>query len=233
MNDDARLESALIGWSTGHAALIACAAAAVALGTPFALLSASAGLSFAVLLYLGRGRWTPRERFGCANALTFARIAGILALPWLPAGLPAAVAALVLFALDGVDGRIARRAGAAGPFGAFADKEGDALLVLVLCLLLYRLPNGLGAWVLVAGLLRYAFVLFVALARPPQRQEERTPKGAWIAGLTTAALIVAAAAYPAYLAQAGWLVAAMTLVLCYSFAESTYRIYSPAAAQVE
>jgi len=233
MDEEVDLQDALIGWSIGHAALLACAAAAVALGMPFAILSASAGLSFAALLYRCRGRWTPRGRFGRANALTFARIGGILALPWLPAGPLVAIVALCLFALDGADGWIARRAGLAGAFGAFADKEGDALLVLVLCLLLYRLPGGLGAWVLVPGLLRYAFVLFVALARPPQRQEARTAKGAWIAGLMTLSLIAAAAAYPAHVSYASWLVAAMTVALCYSFAESTYRIYSPAAPQPE
>ena len=82
---------------------------------------------------------------------------------------------------------------------------------------------------LIPGLLRYAFVLLVALARPPRRQEVRTARGVWIAGLTTFALIVALAAYPGHIAHAGWLVAAVTVALCYSFADSTRRIYALAA----
>ena len=233
MNEDVRLENALVGWSTGNAAALVVASGAVLAGLPLALLSVTAALSFAALLYANRGRWTPRGRFGSANAVTFARIAGILALPWMRPGPIAAAAALALFALDGMDGWIARRTGLAGPFGAFADKEGDALLVLILCLLLYRLPGGLGPWVLIPGLLRYAFVLLVALARPPRRQEVRTARGVWIAGLTTFVLIVALAAYPGHVVHAGWLVAAVTVALCYSFADSACRIYALGAPRAK
>ena len=151
----------LLSWSIAHAALLLSVAAAVAAGAPLLLLSACAAISFAALLYRSRGRWTPAGGFGAANAVTFARLAGILALPWLDP-FPLACLALALLMLDGVDGWLARRSGLASEFGEFADKESDALLVLMLCLVLYRLPAGLGAWILVAGLLRYVFVLFVA-----------------------------------------------------------------------
>jgi phosphatidylglycerophosphate synthase len=177
------------------------------------------------VFYRCRGRWTPESRFGAANAVTAARIAGILALPALPPGPLAGAWALALFALDGLDGRLARRHGHAGPFGEFADKEGDAFLVLMICLLLYRLPADIAPWILVPGLLRYAFVLFIALAKPPLPQEVRTRKGAWIAGLMTASLVAALAAYPEYLQYALAPVAVMTIVLCYSFIDSTIRLF--------
>jgi phosphatidylglycerophosphate synthase len=228
------IEPDLIRWSTGNAGALALAGGACALGAPLGLLSAVGAITFAALVYRFRRRWTPSGHFGAANAVTFARIAGILGLPALPPGLPAAAVALGLFALDGVDGRIARRQQLAGPFGEFADKEGDALLVLMLCLLLYRVPGGLGPWILLPGMLRYAFVLFVALAEPPHcREEPRSAKGAWIAGLITSSLIVAVAAYPAYLEPAAWLAAAATAALCYSFADSTCRLYAKQATEAK
>ena len=233
MNRSPDLQSGLIRWSTFHAGVIALAAAAAVIGAPLWVLSAAGGISFAAVLYCCRGRWTPDGRFGAANAVTFARIAGILALPAFAPGPLAGAFAAALFALDGVDGWLARRAGPTGAFGEFADKEGDALLVLMRCVLLYRLPEGFGPWVLVAGMLRYAFVLFVALARPPLRQEVRTRKGAWIAGLMTVSLVIALAAYPGYVRYASWLVAAMTMLLVYSFAESTVRVYGERALEAK
>jgi phosphatidylglycerophosphate synthase len=229
MDRNLPLQYELIRWSTCHAAVIALAGAAAAMGFPVWILSAAAAASFGILLYRCRGLWTPGGHLGPANAVTFARIAGIVALPGFAPGPLAGALALALFALDGVDGWLARRGGDAGAFGAFADKEGDALLVIMLCVLLYRLPEGAGAWILVPGMLRYAFVLFVAVARPPLAQEVRTRKGAWIAGLMSLSLIAAFAAYPSHFRYALLLVAATTLLLCYSFADSTVRMYDKGA----
>jgi phosphatidylglycerophosphate synthase len=233
MNHSVPLQTELIRWSTCHAAAIGLAGAAAAAGASVWILSAAAAASFAVLLYRFRGRWTPGGQFGPANAVTFTRIAGILLLPGFVPGPLVGLLALALFALDGVDGWLARRAGVAGAFGEFADKEGDALLVLMLCVLLYRLPQGIRPWILVPGMLRYAFVLFVAVARPPLEQEVRTRKGAWIAGLMTVSLVVAVASYPSHIQYALWLVAAMTLLLCYSFADSTLRVYGKSALEAK
>jgi phosphatidylglycerophosphate synthase len=227
------LQAELIRWSTCHAAGIGLAGAAAAAGFPVWILSAAAAVSFAALLYRCRGRWTPGGHLGPANAVTFARIAGILLLPGFVPGPRVGASALALFALDGVDGWLARRAGLASAFGEFADKEGDALLVLMLCVLLYRLPQAIHPWILVPGMLRYAFVLFVAVARPPLEQEVRTRKGAWIAGLMTLSLVAAVAAYPSHVRYALWLVAAMTLLLCYSFVDSTLRVYGKGALEAK
>jgi phosphatidylglycerophosphate synthase len=60
-------------------------------------------------------------------------------------------------ALDGVDGALARRRGLTTPFGARFDMETDALTILILCALAWRFERA-GAWVMLGGLLRYAFV---------------------------------------------------------------------------
>jgi len=226
------LPSALLSWSSVHAALLLSAAAAVAAGAPLSLPSACAAISFAALIYLCRGRWTPAGRFGAANAITFMRLGGILALPALDP-FPLACLALALFMLDGIDGWLARRSGLASEFGEYADKESDALLVLMLCLLLYRLPAGPGAWILVPGLLRYLFVLFVAVARPPVAHEHRSVRAGWISVLMILSLIACFATYPAQLAYTSALAATMTLLLCASFAESTCRLYRLAGVRAQ
>jgi phosphatidylglycerophosphate synthase len=60
--------------------------------------------------------------------------------------------------LDGVDGWLARRSRMASRFGARFDMETDALLILTLAVLAWQFGKA-GAWVLLSGLLRYAFVL--------------------------------------------------------------------------
>ena len=45
----------------------------------------------------------------------------------------------------------------------------------------------------------------------------------------TASLVVALASYPGYVRYAVWLVAAMTALLVYSFADSTFRVYGERA----
>ena len=148
----------------------------------------------------------------------------MLVLPWLAPGQIVYWGA-VLFAMDGVDGWIARRAGLAGEFGEFIDKESDAFLTLMLCLVLYRLPESFGPWILLPGLLRYLFVLFVKFAKPPQAKEQRTQKARWILFFMMLALLVSFAAYPSYLDYCRPLAALMTLMLTYSFAESLYLMY--------
>jgi phosphatidylglycerophosphate synthase len=59
--------------------------------------------------------------------------------------------------LDIADGWVARRTGTATPLGARFDLEVDAVLVMVLAVLAWAWGKA-GAWVLVSGLLRYAFV---------------------------------------------------------------------------
>ena len=67
------------------------------------------------------------------------------------------LAATTATVLDGVDGWLARRTKMASAFGARFDMEVDALLILALSILVWRHAKA-GAWVLAAGLLRYAFI---------------------------------------------------------------------------
>ena len=166
-----------------------------------------------------------RRNFGAANRITLLRGALTAILSGAAAAGPAldtdhfwiaTGGAVFALALDGVDGWIARRTGQADAFGARFDMEVDALLILVLSVLLWT-GNRAGIWVLVAGLLRYAFVLagrawpWVARPLPPRRRRQ----AACAAGvaLLTAALVPA---LPAGIATAA--AATGTALLAASFA---------------
>ena len=106
----------------------------------------------------------PADRLGPANQLTLARavmvalMAAFLGEPAATAyGLPLAFVGGLAFGLDWLDGRIARATGWSSPFGARLDMELDSLFVMVTAGLLWSMGYA-GAWVLLAGLARYAFI---------------------------------------------------------------------------
>ena len=152
-------------WSRRHAALmVAGCAVSAAWGRPWPLALAAVP-SFGVWLWRSRGTFTPRGDFGAGNAVTALRLAMTLALgvvgpDWPGLALAAALAAQAL--LDAVDGWLARRLGAASVFGAAFDMETDALLILIAAMQLWQ-RGRLGVWILSAGLLRYAYVLSLAI----------------------------------------------------------------------
>jgi phosphatidylglycerophosphate synthase len=136
----------------------------------------------AVLLWLAR--WSAGPTFGAANAVTLVRAVLVLlllaalgsavtsALGWLLVAV-----AIVAVALDGVDGALARGRGEQSDFGARFDMETDALLILVLAALVWQHDKA-GAWVLLAGLLRYLFVAasyawpWLSASLPPSRRRQ-------------------------------------------------------------
>jgi len=197
---------------------------ATAAGLPLWLLPLCGFYSFTVLLYRCRGQWTPEGRFGAANTVSVLRLCGMLVLPSLT---PTQIfyAGVILLVMDGVDGWIARRTGLAGEFGEFIDKESDAYFTLILCLLLYRLPSGFGAWILATGLLRYGFVLFIKFAKPPEQKERSSAMACWISVFMFLILLVSFLAYPGYLEYCRVPAALMTLLLVYSFAVSVHQMY--------
>lgn len=164
-----------------------------------------AALAFAAIgaaVWLGwrltrQGGW-----LGPANRVTLAR-AGLVALlaGLVPAagtgvhiGWPCALA-LAALALDGVDGAVARRTGSASAFGARFDMELDAALALVLAISVVAWDRA-GAWVLLLGVPRYAFVAaaraWPVLRRPLAPSRRRRV----ICVIQVAALVVSLAPWP-------------------------------------
>ena len=163
-------------------ALATAARAGLPLGDRYPLKAAAL---FAAIVGLSIGflrQHHPFERFGAANQITTGRailvvlVAALVGEAQAPAVAGAAVAASVAATLlDGVDGWLARRHGIASRFGARFDMEIDALLILALSVLAWRHDKA-GAWVVLSGLLRYAFVVAGVAApwlRAPLRPSRR------------------------------------------------------------
>jgi phosphatidylglycerophosphate synthase len=165
-------------------ALATAARAALPLGDRYPL---KAALLFAGIMGLSIGflqQHHPFARFGAANQITTLRailvalVAGLVGEPRLAAVAVAAVgASAAVTLLDGVDGWLARRDHIASRFGARFDMEVDALLILALSVLAWRHDKA-GAWVVLSGVLRYAFVAAGAVAPwlrealPPSRRRQ-------------------------------------------------------------
>ena len=119
----------------------------------------------AALVLRGLPQYHPFHSIGSANHATIARGMLVILLAALlgeHGGPVIQVLALAVGAiaaiLDGVDGWLARKTNMASRFGARFDMETDALLIFVLAALAWQFDKA-GVWVLISGLLRYAFVL--------------------------------------------------------------------------
>ncbi|MGC4894631.1 CDP-alcohol phosphatidyltransferase family protein [Micromonospora sp. DT31] len=136
---------------------------------------------------LGPADWVTLTRATLAGgvaALTVDSFRGPVVVPVL-----AALAAVAL-SLDWVDGQVARRTGTTSALGARFDMEVDSFLVLVLC---GYVADQVGAWVLVIGVMRYAFL---AAARVLPWMRGSLPPRYWrkaVAATQGIALVVVAA----------------------------------------
>jgi phosphatidylglycerophosphate synthase len=151
------------------AALAACVLISRGSFSPIFAIAALGTYSGAGVLIAARiAAFHPHARFGAANAMTLARLvltclfAGLAAeLVFRPENLPSSLAWVFV--------AIARRLNLVSPFGSRFDMETDALQILLLSILAYLLGKA-GAWVLLAGLLRYIYVaggwVWPALAKP-------------------------------------------------------------------
>ena len=171
--------SAAVNVALALAVLTAVAGAAayrLALGPPFVVKAVGTFVVGALLMLTMLQAHRPHERFGPANQVTLARailvalLAGLIGERAVSTS-PGFVLLLAIpaLALDGLDGWLARRTRMQSAFGARFDMETDALLVMVLCVLAWE-GGKAGAWILLAGLLRYLFVAAGAvlpwMARP-------------------------------------------------------------------
>jgi len=164
--------------------------------SPWPLLGGG-GVLLAGLVVMARGDWTPHGPFGPANWVTGARAVLLAGLPLAAEHGGAAVlgGSLLFVAGDGLDGWLARRTGQASAFGAFFDKETDALFLLLLCALA-AFEGRLSLWILGVGLLRYGFVVVVFLLDPPDKTEDRSTLARYLYGTMVAALLFSFLPYP-------------------------------------
>jgi phosphatidylglycerophosphate synthase len=175
------------------------------------------------------GESHPFRHFGGANAVTTTRavlvalVAGLVGREISESVMWGVEALVVLVAvLDGADGWLASRTQMASAFGARFDMETDAFFVLVLSVLVWESDKA-GAWVLLCGAMRYAFVgagqvvPWLAGPLPPTRRGKTVAIGQFV-GL---ALVLA----PIVSQPASSTIAAVTLIaLAWSFAVDVRRL---------
>ena len=145
------------------AALLGVVSATAGLGAAGWITGLATGSAAPALLVTARRR-SDQPAVLPADWVTLTRlllIAGVTGLVADSFSRPVSITALVTLsavalALDAVDGQVARRTGTATPLGARIDGEADAFLILVLSI---AVSQDYGAWVLVIGAARYAFLL--------------------------------------------------------------------------
>ncbi|HEY2409716.1 MAG TPA: CDP-alcohol phosphatidyltransferase family protein [Polyangiaceae bacterium] len=223
----AQAERTLEAWSRGHALLALCAAlAAWQLGKLWPL-SLEAALAFPILIFRHLPVATPSGRLGAANSVTALRL---LLMLWLAlrsndlGSLVTGAGVGLVFALDAVDGWLARQRNEASEFGAHFDMETDALLVQLSAFMLLRQGQA-GLWILLAGALRYLYVIATWLMPPPAGDPGRSRLGRYVFSfyMTSAIacfLVPRAISLP-------WSALA-TLALVASFTRSTIMAYARA-----
>lgn len=121
--------------------------------------------------------------------------------------------ASVALVLDGVDGQVARRTGTASALGARFDMEVDSFLVLVLSLHVAPL---VGPWVLLIGVMRYAFVA-ASWAAPWMRSALPTRYSVKTVAALQGIVLVVAASEVLPLPLTGTLLATALALLVWSF----------------
>ncbi|NOT26445.1 MAG: CDP-alcohol phosphatidyltransferase family protein [Acidobacteria bacterium] len=199
------------------------AVAGMELSWGFVWLAAFVYVALMSVVTVTAGNHHPFPRFGAANLVTTTRaamtalVAGTMAEPHSNSLLWWTIGALVIVAIsDGLDGALARRSGLSSDFGARFDMETDAALIGVLSVLVWQHEKA-GIWVLMCGLMRYAFVaagwLLPWLARPLRS----TRRGKTVAVLQFVGLGVALAPVtPVWISVP--LAAATLVALAWSFA---------------
>lgn len=186
----------------------------------------------ALLVAAAIGGHAPHPRFGPANRITLGRVLAIVLLAALvgqplpddpaPLAWAVVVAATCTALADAADGPVARATGMASGFGARFDMEADAALTLVLSALVMQFDKA-GAWILAAGLMRYAFVAaarvwpWLAAPLPPSRRRQT------VCVVQITALIVCIGPIVPRAASAA-LAAASLVLLAYSFAVDVRRL---------
>lgn len=193
------------------------------------LVVAGCGYGFVAILVHRGLDGTPG--LGAANRVTLVRALGVLLLAatltdpstvragqwvWISVG-------LAVLILDGVDGWLARHLGISSDFGARFDMEVDAALILVLCLGVW-VTGRAGSWVLLLGLMRYAFVaaggVWPWMGRPLPTSLRRKTICVWqIASL----VVVMVPITPSWLAV--WILMPALVLLAYSFTVDLAWLY--------
>jgi phosphatidylglycerophosphate synthase len=187
------MNTSIVSWTFVHALLILIGTALSISFEAIFILIWIVSLSIALLIVANHHAWSSLyPAGGLANHVTFTRfIVLILSVSIHPLLHPFVFTGLVIVVMiaDGIDGYLARRLKQNSEFGAVFDMEVDAFLALSLSFLIWQKhPDAF--WVLVAGSLRYLFVILYHLLGWHKRKRPEMPEAKLIAVLFFISLLV-------------------------------------------
>ena len=226
MNDEK-----IIYWNDRHAVVMLIGAVATFLTKSLVPIFAIGLLSFTYYIYLHRDFLSTFKPFaGYANYVTGLRLLLFSTVLIVDFGLTPFALGVILAAgalLDVVDGYLAKKYNQASTFGQFFDMEVDALFVLAMCFF-YYLFKDVPMWVIVPGLLRYAFSVSTKFFPRIGFKEKKRPYASFIAGVFFTILILS------LVLSNAWQIALLgigSLLIVFSFAISFYEYFSFRPAQ--
>ena len=161
---------------------------------------------------------------GYANWVTTIRFFIVLIIVYFSPGLDNLELAMLFtipVLLDGADGFLARKMRQKSDFGAHLDMETDSLFVALTSLILYYRDIA-GAWILIAGYMRYGYIILLLLTGQINISEKRTRFGPAVAVFMFISLL---AAFILPLTFARLLLALASLVVCVSFGYSFVSLF--------
>ena len=183
-------------WVDRHAAIVLVATAAAVTVRSAVPVVIAAAASIAAAVHGMRTELRALQSFGgWANRITAIRFGILVAVGAAMARVPQAViftAFTLNVLLDVVDGHLARRYRSESPFGAVFDRETDACYVL-LAYLYFFLVHGIGAWIILPGLLPYAWRLLTLRFGASLQRDAKARFAAVLAGVNYVMLIAAVA----------------------------------------
>jgi len=220
-----RLSDKLIRWSSWHAVIILLTGGiSLFFGKTWPVILGGIA-SFSWLICLAKKQWSTKDRFGIANSFTLFRLVVLLILAFYHTELNNWIIALIGLLIligDGIDGYLARRFQETSEFGEFFDKETDAYFLLLLCIIAV-FKQQLWNWVVLLGLLRYLFALFLLIYKTDVKKERRSQFGRIIYMLVTSSLLSAFLPVPRLYQPA---IIISTVLLLYSFGKDVVWIVS-------
>ncbi len=98
------------------------------------------------------------------------------------------IIASVIALMDLLDGYYARKDQNSSLLGEYLDKEVDALFILMMSAMIYHFKL-LPSWILVVGMLRFAYVLILPLIKSPNKKEYKSRYGRVIAVILMVGMI--------------------------------------------
>jgi phosphatidylglycerophosphate synthase len=181
-------------WVNTHAVVMLVATAAVFVVESTIPVATAALLSFGYLLARHkRAMWSPAIIGRYAHQLTLLRFLLLCYATWHIADIDFLWLLTIFIAnvlLDVVDGYIARRLDQATYFGMVFDREVDGIYVLAACLY-FHVAAGTGAWILVPGVLPYAYRLVAWTMGNPAISGKKQPLAAFLAGVNFVLILIA------------------------------------------